>query len=89
MARSWSEVETDLLENVFYAHDPAVVLASTDLARDDMLDSLTIVAILETLAEAVGDESAFDEADVTDFRNIARIRALYEKAALLCVASPS
>ena len=75
----WDVVENDLLDNVFYAFDAASVRASTDLPRDGMLDSLSIVAILEALIEATGAEEAFDAAQATDFRNLTAIRALYER----------
>lgn len=75
--RPWAEVETELMENVFYAHDPVEVGAADDLARTGMLDSLSIVAILEVLIDATGDEEALESADASDFRNLAQIRALY------------
>ena len=79
MKRSWSEVETELLDNVFYAHDPQEVRAAGDLTHKGMLDSLSIVAILETLVEAGGDEDKLEEAQATDFRNLAVIRDLYDR----------
>jgi len=78
--RAWDDVEQDLLDNVFYVHDAEGVRASDDLAKDGMLDSLSIVAILETLIDASGDEEAFESAEAADFRNLGTIRALYEKA---------
>ena len=77
--KPWTEVEVDLVENVFYAHDEARVRKSADLAKEGMLDSLSIVAILEILAEAGGDEDALDSAQATDFRNFSRIQALYDR----------
>ncbi|WP_040160008.1 hypothetical protein [Mobilicoccus massiliensis] len=77
---AWSEVESDLLDNVFYVHDAEKVRASEDLAKEGMLDSLSIVAILETLIDATDDEEAFESAEAGDFRNLATIRALYERA---------
>ncbi len=77
--KPWPEVEADLVENVFYAHDEAKVRASKDLAKEGMLDSLSIVAILEVLAEASGEEEALDSAEAKDFRNLEVIRGLYER----------
>lgn len=76
----WSQVESDLLENVFYAHDSAAVSKADDLAAEGMLDSLSIVAILETLIDAAGDEDAFETAEASNFRNLKTIQALYEQA---------
>ncbi|GAB48642.1 hypothetical protein [Mobilicoccus pelagius] len=78
--RTWNEVEQDLLDDVFYAHDAETVKSADDLAKAGVLDSLSIVAILETLIDASGDEEAFDAAEASDFRNLSTIRALYEKA---------
>lgn len=76
--RSWPDVETELVENVFYAHDPQEVRAADDLAKEGMLDSLSIVAILEVLIDATGDEEALEDADADSFRNLETIRTLYE-----------
>lgn len=78
--KPWDDVEAELLETVFYAHDPSDVRAADDLARKGMLDSLSIVAILEVLIDATGNEDDLENADATDFRNLAQIRALYERA---------
>ena len=77
--RPWAEVENELMENVFYAHEATDVRAAEDLARQGMLDSLSIVAILEVLIDATGDEEALESADASDFRNLAQVRALYER----------
>lgn len=77
--KPWPEVEADLVENVFYAHDEAKVRGSKDLAKDGMLDSLSIVAILEVLAEASGEEEALDSAEAKDFRNLQVIHGLYDR----------
>lgn len=77
--RPWAEVKNELMENVFYAHDPDEVGAADDLARKGMLDSLSIVAILEVLIDATGDEESLESAEASDFRNLAQIRALYER----------
>ncbi len=77
--RPWPDVEDELVENVFYAHDPQQVRAADDLAREGMLDSLSIVAILEILIDATGDEGALEAAEATNFRNFATIRSLYEQ----------
>lgn len=79
MKPDWNTVEIELLDNVFYAFDAEKVRASDDLPRDGMLDSLSIVAILESLIEATGQEEAFDDAQATDFRNLGAIRELYER----------
>lgn len=75
----WSEVEQELLERVFYAHDGADIRAAKDLAQEGMLDSLSIVATLEILVETTGNEDVLTQANASDFRNMASIRALYEK----------
>lgn len=77
--RPWPEVEADLVENVFYAHDEGKVRASADLATEGMLDSLSIVAILEVLADSSGDDGALDAAQASDFGNRRLIRALYAR----------
>lgn len=79
MKPDWSTVEKDLLENVFYAFDAQAVRDCDDLTRDGMLDSLSVVAILEALIEATGEEEAFDDAQADDFRNLAAIHELYER----------
>ena len=79
MRKSWAEVQEQLLEVVFYAHDPARVLGSSDLTRDRMLDSLSIVAIVEVLAEASDAEEALEAAVADDFQSIDKIRALYQR----------
>lgn len=79
MKPDWNTVEIELLDNVFYAFDAEKVRASEDLPRDGMLDSLSIVAILESLIDATGQEEAFDDAQATDFRNLGAIRELYER----------
>ena len=78
--RTWDEVERDLLDDVFYAHDAETVKGADDLAKAGVLDSLSSVAILETLIDASGNEEAFDSAEAGDFRNLGTIRALYERA---------
>ena len=75
----WTEVEQQLLDQVFYAHPADQIRASEDLAADGLLDSLSIVAILEALIEATGQEEAFDDAQADDFRNLSAIRELYER----------
>lgn len=77
--KTWDQVQDELLDAVFYAHDPARVLASDDFAADSMLDSLSVVAMIEVLAEAGGAEEMLDEAGVEDLRSMARVRALYER----------
>lgn len=79
MKPSWTEVEETLLEQVFYAFDPADVRAATNLPQKGMLDSLSIVAILETLVELTGNEDALTQAQATDFRNLGTIQAFYAK----------
>ncbi len=79
MKKPWSEVEADLMDNVFYAHDEAKVKASSNLADDSLLDSLSIVVILETFADAGVAEEALEEAQAADFRNLEVMRALYER----------
>lgn len=79
MKKPWSEVEADLMDNVFYAHDEAKVKASDNLAEDSLLDSLSIVVILETFADSGVSEEALEEAQATDFRNLQVMQALYER----------
>lgn len=79
MRPSWDVIEKQILDNVFYAFDAAEVRRSKDLPGDHMLDSLSIVAIVETLIEATGDEEAFDVAQAADFRNLDAMRDLYER----------
>ncbi|MCA0438462.1 MAG: hypothetical protein M9891_16110 [Austwickia sp.] len=77
--KPWDEVQAELLDVVFYAHDPSAVLASADLAKAGMLDSLSVVAIIEVLAEATGADSALDAATVEDFASMVHIHDLYER----------
>ncbi len=77
--KPWPEVETDLVDNVFYAYDEKKVRGSADLAKEGMLDSLSIVAVLEILAEASGEDEALDSAKAADFQNLAVIKALYDR----------
>ena len=79
MKKPWNEVEADLMDNVFYAHDEAKVKASSNLADDALLDSLSIVVILETFADAGVPEEDLEEAQATDFRNLEVMQALYER----------
>ncbi len=79
MKLDWDAVEKELIEDVFYAHDDVKVRASKDLAADGMIDSLSVVAILEILIEASGAEDELEDAQAGDFRNLAAIRALYER----------
>lgn len=79
MKQPWSEVEADLMDNVFYAHDEAAVRKSTDLAEDGLLDSLSIVVILETFADAGVEEDALETAQAPDFRNLEVMKTLYER----------
>lgn len=78
MKASWNDVEKELLERVFYAHDDASVRDADDLAKEGMLDSLSIVAVLEIMVESSGDEDALTKATATDFRNLSSIRAFYQ-----------
>lgn len=75
----WPEVEGQLLDQVFYAWPPQKVRESEDLARDGLVDSLSVVAVLEVLIEALGHEEALSVSTADDFRNLAAIRALYER----------
>ncbi|WP_168582215.1 hypothetical protein [Gephyromycinifex aptenodytis] len=79
MKDDWNTVKDNLIENVFYAHDAQAVADSKDLAADGLLDSLSIVAILEVLADCGADEEALDEAQATDFANLATIESLYSR----------
>lgn len=75
----WTEVERQLLDQVFYAHPADQIRASEDLAADGLLDSLSIVVILEMLSEITGSEDALTTASADDFANLGTIRALYER----------
>lgn len=77
--KPWPDVEADLVDNVFYAYDEQKVRRSVDLAKEGMLDSLSIVAVLEILAEASGEDEALDSAEAADFQNLAVIKALYDR----------
>lgn len=81
MKTPWEDVETQLLEDVFYAHDPATVRASTNLTKDALVDSLSVVAILDVLADAApgSDVDSLESLTPNDFRNLASIRELYER----------
>lgn len=79
MKRAWEGVEAELLEAVFFAHDPQAVRAAVDFGAVGMIDSLSVVAILEILAEAGGSEEGLDAALATDFVNLAAVRTLYER----------
>lgn len=76
---TWNEVEADLMDNVFYAHDEQAVRRSADLAGDNLLDSLSIVVILETFADAGVTDEALEAAQAEDFRNLDTMKALYER----------
>lgn len=80
-ALSWDDVEAQLFEAVFYAHDPAKVRRAVSLPDEGMLDSLSVVAILDILAEAKPDASEDDLDDLSprDFRNLDAIRTLYQR----------
>lgn len=75
----WNAVEDDLMDNVFYAHDEEAVRRSANLAGDNLLDSLSIVVILETFADAGVTEEALEAAQAEDFRNLETMKALYER----------
>lgn len=77
----WEELEGQLLELVFYAHDPEKVRNSMNLADDGMLDSLSVVAILDVLAEAhpEADLDSLENLGPADFRNLSAIRTLHER----------
>lgn len=79
MKDDWSSVKDNILENVFYAHGSSAVTGSNDLAADGLLDSLSIVAILEVLADSGADEDSLDEAQAADFTNLHTIQALYAR----------
>ncbi|HQR78629.1 MAG TPA: hypothetical protein PLT68_00255 [Actinomycetota bacterium] len=78
MKAMWSDVEDELLERVFYAHEDTVVRDSENLAQAGMLDSLSIVAILDILVEMTGNEDAMMRAGSSDFRSLASIHAFYQ-----------
>ena len=44
-----------------------------------MVDSLSVIAILEVLVEATGNEAALGEATADDFRSLPTIHALFDR----------
>lgn len=77
----WDAVEAQLLDVVFYAHDPQKVRNARDLPSEGLLDSLSVVAIMEVLADAfpAGSIESLDSLKPSDFQNMTSIRALYQR----------
>lgn len=76
---TWPAVEATLLDQVFYAWPSNEVRAAVDLADAGMVDSLSVIAILEVLVEATGNEAALGEATADDFRSLPTIHALFDR----------
>ncbi len=79
MSTPWEDVEGELLDRVFYAWPPADVRAAPDLAAAGMVDSLSVVAVLEVLVGAAGDDTVLEISTADDFRNLDTIRQLYQR----------
>ncbi|MFN8185185.1 MAG: hypothetical protein U0R23_12265 [Candidatus Nanopelagicales bacterium] len=78
MKAAWGDVEKELMQRVFYAHNADTVATVDDLAQEGILDSLSIVAILEVLVEMSGNEDALTAATASDFHSLASIRTFYQ-----------
>jgi acyl carrier protein len=79
MAATWEALRRRLLERVFYNFDEEDVAASTDLMRDGYLDSLSVLVILASLDEELGDELAMQYARIPDTASLEAIGGLYHR----------
>lgn len=73
----WPEVQSRILDNVFFNFGADEVLKSRDLASDGFMDSLAIVGIVTTIDEYLGGERAQRLARREDFLSIDTIKELY------------
>ncbi|MGX9789457.1 hypothetical protein [Mycobacterium sp. MMS18-G62] len=79
MAATWEVLRRRLLERVFYNFAEDDVVASTDLMSDGYLDSLSVLVILASLDEELGDELAVQHARVPDTASLEAIGGLYQR----------
>jgi acyl carrier protein len=75
----WEVMRQRLLERVFYNFSEEDVAASTDLVGDGYLDSLSVLVILASLDEELGDELAVQYARVPDTASLDAIGGLYRR----------
>lgn len=79
MAATWEVLRRRLLERVFYNFAEEDIVASTDLMRDGFLDYLSVLVILASLDEELGDELAVQYARVPDTASLEAIGGLYHR----------
>jgi acyl carrier protein len=79
MAATWEDLRRRLLERVFYNFAEDDVASSTDLMGDGYLDSLSVLVILASLDEELGDELALQYARVPDTASLEAIGNLYHR----------
>jgi hypothetical protein len=79
MAATWEVLRRRLLERVFYNFAEEDVVASTDLMADGYLDSLSVLVILASLDEELGDELAVQYARIPDTASLEAIGGLYDR----------
>ncbi|HKP40817.1 hypothetical protein [Mycobacterium sp.] len=79
MAATWEVLRRRLLERVFYNFAEEDVVASTDLMGDGYLDSLSVLVILASLDEELGDELAVEYARIPDTASLEAIGGLYHR----------
>jgi acyl carrier protein len=79
MAATWEVLRRRLLERVFYNFAEDDVVASTDLMGDGYLDSLSVLVILASLDEELGDELAVQYARIPDTASLEAIGGLYHR----------
>lgn len=75
----WTQIEQRLLDQVFYAWPAEEVRTAPDLAAAGFIDSLSVVAVLEVLIDATGNEDALTLGTAEDFSSLARIKALHAR----------
>jgi hypothetical protein len=73
----WPEVQSRILQNVFFNFHPDAVVASRDLAGDGFVDSLSVIGIVTTIDEHLGGEQAQSQARREDFLSLDTIKGLY------------
>lgn len=75
--RPWSEIERELLQEVFWAHTAEEVGRSSDLAAEGFKDSLADVMIVEILSDASERDDLLDLVSKDDLRTLGAIRVFY------------
>ena len=75
----WDTVRRRLLARVFYAHPAEDVAASTDLTGDGYLDSMSVLVVLTTFDDELGDGVAIQHARIPDTASLAAMQHLYER----------